>query len=152
MRLRSWVAGIAIGTGLAFATGCASSHLSADETTYGAQSADLAVRGFLDAAAGRRFTEMAHLFGTTDGPAEKEFGVDEVEQRMVVLSTLLEHQSYTLREPDLRVFGPDHRWFVADMIGTRKGDVEVPIVTARTSKDRWFVEQIDVGPLTRDLP
>lgn len=148
--MRRWMAGLAIGAVIGAATGCASGQLSADDDTYGATSAELAVRGFLDAAAGHRYTEMAHLFGTSDGPAEKEFGVDEVEQRMVVLSKLLQHASFTLREPELRVFGPDHQWFVADMTGTRKGAVEVPIVTARTDQDRWFIEQIDLGPLTRD--
>lgn len=152
MTVRSWIIGVAIGAIVGAATACASGQLSADEDTYGATSADMAVRGFLNAAAGRRYTEMAHLFGTSDGPAEKEFGVDEVEQRMVVLSQLLQHESFTLREPELRVLGPDHQWFIADMVGTRKGSVEVPIVTARSNQDRWYVEQIDVAPLTRDLP
>ena len=144
------MAGVAVAMLAGVAAGCASSQLSADDAAYGAATPELAVRGFLDAAAARRYTEMAHLFGTTKGPAEKEFGVDEVEQRMIVLSRLLEHQAYTLREPELRVFGPDAHWFVANMVGTRKGNVDVPIVAARSSADRWFVEQIDVGPLTRD--
>jgi hypothetical protein len=152
MTVNSVIVGVAIGALIGVTSGCASSQLSADDTAYGAGSGDLAVRGFLNAAAGRRYTEMAHLFGTSDGPAEKEFGVDEVEQRMVVLSQLLQHASFTLREPELRVLGPDHQWFVADMVGTRKGSVEVPIVAVQSKDDRWFVEQIDVVPLTRDLP
>ena len=131
-------------------TGCASTQLSADDSAYGAQSADQAVSAFLNAAAGRRYTEMARLFGTSDGPAEKEYGIDEVEQRMIIVSRFLQHSSFTLREPELRVGGTDRHWFVAMMIGTRKGNVDVPIVAARAENDRWFVEQIDLAPLTRD--
>lgn len=148
--MRIWMAGVAVAALTGVTGGCASSQLSAEDTAYGASTAELAVRGFLDAAAARRYTEMARLFGTTKGPAEKEFGVDEVEERMIVLSRLMAHQSYTLREPELRVFGPDAHWFVARMVGTRKGEVDVPIVAARSAADRWFVEQIDVAPLTRD--
>lgn len=148
--MRNWVVAIAIGAAIGTASGCASGQLSGADDSYGATSAELAVSGFLNAAGGRRYTEMAHLFGTSDGPAEKEYGVDEVEQRMVVLAGLLQHESFALREPELRVFGPNHHWFVASMVGTRRGAVDVPIVAARSDQDRWFVEQIDLGPLTRD--
>lgn len=134
-------------------SGCASGgSLTAEDEAYGASTAELAVRGFLDAAQMRRYTDMAHLFGTQDGPAEKKFGVDEVEQRMVVLSALLQHASYTLSEPELRVLGPEHQWFVAAMTGTRKGDAEVIIVAAQTKQERWFVEQLDLTSITRDQP
>ncbi len=115
---------------------------------YGAPEPGLAIGEFLDAAQIRDYTTMARLFGTTDGPAERRFGVDQVEQRMIVLASLLQHESYVLEETTLRQGGPDHRWFMVEMQGTRKGDVSVPMATARAKSDRWFVEQIDVNPLT----
>jgi hypothetical protein len=153
MKLNCVVAGLAVVTLAGLSVGCASGRsLSAADDTYGAASAELAVTGFLAAAQARRYTDMAHLFGTPDGPAEKKFGVDEVEKRMVVLASLMQHRAYTLDEPDLRVLGPDHRWYVANMVGTRKGPAEVIIVAARTDQDRWFVEQVDLSSLTRDQP
>ena len=89
---------------------------------------------------------MRRLFGTANGPAEDEWGVQEVEQRMVVLSGMLLHQSYSLRPLELGYMREDQRGFVATIIGTRYGNANVPI-TVVLSAGRWYVEQLGVDSL-----
>lgn len=116
------------------------------DSSFGAATAEAAVREFLDAAQAQEYSRMRRLFGTRDGPAEKQWGVQEVEQRMVVLSGMLLHQSYSLRPLDLGYMRDDQRGFVATILGTRYGNASVPI-TAVLAKGRWFVEQLGVDSL-----
>lgn len=137
--------------GLGLSTGCASAGggLSAEPSAYGSSSARAAVAAFLEAARERDYTAMGRLFGTRDGPAEQRLGVAEVEQRMIVLAGLLEHEEADLRRQDLAQLGPGHARFVAALGGTRQGRVDLPVVAASTPDGRWFVERIDVNALGR---
>lgn len=127
--------------------GCASGGgLSESLEVYGALSAQAAVSQFLDAANRSDYRLMARLFGSGDGPAERNLGRVEVEQRMFVLASLLRHTSYSLRELDVAMEGGGRR-IIADMVGTRNGAVSLPIATANY-QGRWFVEQIFTDLLT----
>lgn len=117
-----------------------------ESTVYGASSAEEAVRSFLDAAQAQAYGQMRRLFGNNSGPAENEWGVQEVEQRMVVLSGMLLHQSYSLRPLELGYMREDQRGFVATIIGTRYGNANVPI-TVVLADGRWYVEQLGVDSL-----
>lgn len=133
--------------------GCASSGaggLAGDAASYGSPDARMAIERFLDGASEKDYQVMGQQFGTPEGPAEERLGVTEVEQRMMFLSGLLQHRSYELREADLARTGPARTRFVATLTRRRDGRVDVPIVVAVTDDDRWFVEQIDTDPLTRD--
>lgn len=134
--------------------GCASSKSSAgtpptgqtSSAVYGAASAEEAVRSFLDAAQAQDYGRMRRVFGTNGGPAENQWGVQEVEQRMVVLSGMLLHQAYSLRPLELGYMREDQRGFVATIIGTRYGNANVPI-TVVVADGRWYVEQLGVDSL-----
>lgn len=145
--MRGMAAGAAAGVFLGALVGCASGGgLAEGQELYGALSAQSAVGQFLDAANRSDYRLMARLFGSSDGPAEREFGRVEVEQRMFVLASLLQHTSYSLREMDVAMESGGQR-VIADMVGTRNGDVSVPFATA-INRGRWFVEQIVTDPLT----
>lgn len=147
MRARSgsWVAAAA----LLFTAACASSGgggAATIETAYGALSAESAIGQFLDAAKRNDYQLMSRLFGTRDGPAEQRMGRQEVEQRMYILASLLQHDSYSMhREPFGE--GEGQQRLAVDMVGTRNGDVTVPFVAA-LNRGRWFVERIDTQRLT----
>lgn len=131
------------------ALGCASSRVaSSTGLLYGASTSELAVRGFLEGANAEDYQQMSSLFGTRDGPAVDRFGVTDVEQRMIFLSKLLEHESYELRQANLSQLGPDRVRYVVELTGTRKGRVNVPVVAVPGSDGRWFVEQLDVSALS----
>ena len=127
-------------------------QLTASPSEYGAPTAEQAVRSFLDAAGQEEYPVMGRVFGTRQGPAEARLGVTNVEQRMIVLSGLLQHDSYTLRPSTLTEPEPHSRRFNATITGTRQGEVTVPIFAVRSENGRWFVERLDTAPLTTGSP
>lgn len=132
----------------AIVTACGGKELTRSPSSYGAPTAEQAVRSFLDAARADAYPRMGRLFGTRQGPAEARFGVTNVEQRMVVLAGIIDHQSYQLEPSRLTQPEPNRRRFSARLTGTRRGDVSVPIFVVRSERGRWFVERIDTDPLT----
>lgn len=127
-------------------------QLTASPSEYGAPTAEQAVRTFLDAAGQEEYPVMGRVFGTRQGPAEARLGVTNVEQRMIVLSGLLQHDSYTLQPSTLTEPEPHRRRFNATITGTRQGEVTVPIFAVRSESGRWFVERLDTASLTTGSP
>lgn len=128
------------------AAGCASGAPASDGLPYGEETPELAVQGFLEAAKRDDYRGMARLFGTVNGPAERRFGRTDVEQRMFVLAAFLKHERFGVRRSGLTE-GPNRMRLLADMVGTRNGNVTVPFVVA-SYRDRWFVEQVITDPIT----
>ncbi len=128
--------------------GCASggSGAASQEGVPGGGTAEEAVQAFLEAANVDDYRAMTRLFGSVDGPALQRMDQAELEQRMFVLAALLEHESYVLRRSGLTE-GPNEIRFLVDMVGTRNGEVTVPVVAA-THGGRWYVQQVVTGPLT----
>ena len=142
-------AGLAAAALLAAAlVGCSAKSAGPSGVPYGASTSELAVRGFLDGANAEDYTRMLNLFGTEKGPAVKDFGVTNVEQRMIFLSGVLKHQGYELEQANLAQLGPDRIRWVARMTGTRKGSVSVPVITVPDRSGRWFVERLNLDALT----
>lgn len=129
-------------------SGCSAKSAGTSGATYGASTSELAVRGFLDASNAADYTRMSDLFGTEKGPAVKEFGVTNVEQRMIFLSGVLAHDGYELQQANLAMLGPDRVRWEARMTGTRKGTVIVPVITVPDRSGRWFVERLNLDALT----
>ncbi|HKK28539.1 MAG TPA: hypothetical protein VKB18_10685 [Gemmatimonadota bacterium] len=131
--------------------GCASSGavLSAPRSQYGSATPEQAVRTFLDAASSKDYQRMGQQFGTRKGPAELTLGARDVEQRMVVLAAYLEHGGYTIEAGSQSLLESYEHRFLVHLTGTGRGAVTVPIVAATTKDGRWFVERIDLDPLTR---
>lgn len=126
---------------------CASGGAPPAGAVYGSATAQQAVQDFLEAAKRDDYRTMGQLFGTENGPAEKKLGRTEVEQRMFVLAAFLEHRAFAVRRSGLTE-GPNRIRFLADLAGTRNGDVTVPII-AVAHRDRWYVERVVTDPLTR---
>lgn len=147
MASRWWTAGLLTVTLAACASGGAGSSGSAADGVYGADGAEAAASAFVEAARMKDYRAMSRLFGTADGPAERRLGQTEVERRMLVLASIMEHRSHRVRSSPLSE-GPDRQRLMVDMTNTRSGDVSVPLIVVR-SGERWFVEQVVTDPLTR---
>lgn len=130
------------------ACGASRGGLSAAPSAYGSPTSEAAVRAFLAAADREDYEAMGHQFGTAAGPAEARMGIAEVEQRMVVLAEVLQHESIEMERSDLAQLGSDRARYIVRMTGTRNGDVDVPVVTAVTDEGRWYVERLDVEALS----
>ena len=94
---------------------------------------------------------MMNLFGTADGLAVEEFGVQDIEARMIFLSQLLKHESYTLSQRNLAMLGPDRVRYEVRMTGTRKGNVVVPVIAIPDGSERWYVERLNLDALTAGI-
>lgn len=131
--------------------GCASSSggLSGEPSEYGSPTGEVAATRFLEAANRQDYQGMSQQFGTRSGPAETTMGVTEVEQRMMVLAGLLGHDSFELQRRDLARIGPNRARYVATMQGTRRGTVQLPVITVESEEGRWFVERLVMDQLTR---
>ncbi len=127
--------------------GCASGGGTAGQASdYGAASAERVVAEFLEAARADDYQVMMNLFGTAEGPAPERLERSELEQRMFILASLLEHGSSELSRSNLPV-GEGRVRIHADLTSTRRGNVTVPFIV--TSWDgRWLVEQILTDELT----
>lgn len=127
---------------------CASSGGSSGAAVvYGAESSGEAVDRFIAAIRLKDYQTMTRLFGTRDGPAAERMGRAEIEQRMFVLAALMEHENHAVRSNTLSE-GNDRLRHTVDMVGTRNGNVSVPVITVRY-RDRWLVEQVITDPFTR---
>lgn len=123
--------------------GCASRGATgtpAGVAAYGAESAEAAIGRFLAAARLGDYADMARVFGTEDGPAERRWGRIETERRMFVRAGLLAPSTWRLRPNPISEAGGAWRWLV-DLAGTRNGEVSIPFIVSAQG-DRWFVERI----------
>jgi hypothetical protein len=123
----------------------------ASGSPWGAATSEMAVRSFLDAANVEDFETMSNLFGTSDGPAVEEFGIADVEARMIFLSRLLKHEGYAMNPVNLAMLGPDRVRYEVRLNGTRKGDVTVPVIVVPAKSGRWFVERLNVDALAAGI-
>lgn len=136
---------------VATVSGCSTRTSTQGSADHGASTSEMAVRGFLDGANADDYQQMSDLFGTDKGPAVDQFGVTDIEQRMIFLASLLKHESYELQQANLAQLGPNRiRWEVR-MTGTRKGSVVVPMVTVPDRAGRWYVEILNLDALTASI-
>lgn len=143
-----WIRNLRMALVVAAAGACASSGEKVPAgMVVGGTSSMVAAEDFLQAANAENYARMTALFGTGKGSAVKRFGLADVEQRMIVLSALLKHSEYDLQPETNRAVSAHQIRYVAKLRGTRKGTVDVPIVTA-TDGSRWFVEKLEMEQLT----
>lgn len=145
------VALVFVATGLSSCASSGSGGSAGANETAGAATSEMAVRGFLDAANAEDYNRMIYLFGTADGLAVDEYGIQDVEARMIFLSQLLKHESYTLSQVNLAMLGPDRVRYEVRMSGTRKGSVIVPVIAVPDNSGRWYVERLNVDALTAGI-
>lgn len=138
-------------TGLSSCASSGSQESAGANAAAGAATSEMAVRGFLDAANAEDFNRMIYLFGTADGLAVDEYGIQDVEARMIFLSQLLKHESYTLSQVNLAMLGPDRVRYEVQMSGTRKGSVVIPVIAVPDGSGRWYVERLNVDALTAGI-
>jgi len=118
------------------------------QQTFGAETSEAAVRTFLDAAAVDDYPRMWAVFGTENGAVVHEYGVQEIEPRMIVLAGLLRNSGYEMRVANLATYGPKRIRYVVQLRNTRAGNVSLPVLTVPDGSGRWFVEQFDMARLT----
>ena len=114
---------------------------------FSAIAPQLSVERFLQAVNARDYESMAALFGTFDGPVQRNW--TELELQMATLAEILRHSDYRIvserREP-----GREHstqRVGVALTIGGRTFP-NVPFLVVQSRDGGWLIEEIDVQAVT----
>lgn len=107
----------------------------------------LSVERFLQAANARDFEAMGQLFGTADGPVDRD--AQELELQMATMAEILRHQDYQIVS-EQRAPGRENP---TNRIGVnmRKNDQtirDVGFFVVQTADGRWFVEQIELEKIT----
>ncbi len=65
------------------------------------------IRAFLAAATANNLRDMSALWGTERGPAERSIPRDDLEKRLTVMRTYLQHDSYEILPSDVPVPPPE---------------------------------------------
>ncbi|MEX0692510.1 MAG: hypothetical protein WD934_10150 [Gemmatimonadales bacterium] len=137
---------LALGTALALA-GCGGG------TSYPAPAdPQAAVRSFLEAVRANSITAMGELWGTERGPAVSFMERREMEQRLTVMRTYLNHDRYELVVGNEGGFG--NQRVVRVRLYRRGCSPVVPFTVVRYGAG-WLVQQVDleaVGNPQRDCP
>ena len=105
---------------------------------------EAAVRAFLNAVKANDLAAMRELWGSDRGPAGSYMDAQVSEQRLTVIKTFLEHESFTFDQPNLVDPGNSAQRIVRVRL-VRKGCQPVVPFTAVLWKDRWLVKDISLA-------
>jgi hypothetical protein len=108
-------------------------------------SPEAAVRSFLNAVKANSFSAMGETWGSARGPAVGYMDPTELEQRLTVIRTFLEHDSFEIlgSPPGLGPENPPKRVVQVRLI--RKGCQPVVPFTVIPYGNGWLVSDIDLS-------
>ncbi len=102
------------------------------------------IRAFLAAATVNNLRDMSALWGTERGPAERSIPRDDLEKRLTVMRTYLQHDSYEILPSDVPVLGrTGRRLFEVGL--ERRGCRPVVPFTLVPWDDGWLVVSVDLA-------
>jgi hypothetical protein len=125
-----------------------SSVASAPAGGAGAASSTAAVERFLQLAEKKDYVQMGWVFGNAEGPGIQKWPLPEVERRMYGIAEALKHDSYAVgpSSPLPGRIGSAESFRVRMVRGSMA--YQVPFITVRDSRGRWFVENVAVDAIT----
>ena len=108
----------------------------------------LVVEQFMRAANAKDLDSMARLFGTKDGAVAGRWPKDEIEKRMYIISTELQHEDFQVTaEQIVPGRGADATRLTVKLRKDGK-DYNVPFTLVRHNDRAWLVEQIGIDVIT----
>ena len=110
----------------------------------GADSAQMAVVEFLNAARAQDLQGISAMWGNEESPARDRIGRQELERRLMVIACHLRHEESRIGPAQSGEAG--RTLFSVELTrGTRKATV--PFTTVRNRRNqRWYVEDVDLRP------
>jgi hypothetical protein len=107
-------------------------------------SPEAAVRGFMNAVRANSLGVMGELWGSRRGPARSYLPAHELEQRLIVIRTYLDHESFEILESQSALpRAADQR--IVEVRLTRKGCRPVVPFTLIPYKRGWLISNIDIA-------
>ncbi|OGU34600.1 MAG: hypothetical protein A3K13_10370 [Gemmatimonadetes bacterium RIFCSPLOWO2_12_FULL_68_9] len=118
---------------------------SGPRSLAGPASPEAAVRSFLNAVRANSLTAMSEVWGSARGPASSYMRSDELEQRLTIIRTYLEHESFEILESQAALpAGSDGRRSLQVRL-TRRGCTPVVRFAVVPYGGGWLVSDIDLS-------
>jgi hypothetical protein len=108
----------------------------------------LSVERFLRAANMNDIEQMARLFGTRDGPIQRQQPRAEVEQRMFLLASILRHQDFNAVGEEIVPGRIGSAVRIRMELHFTDRTAIVPFTVVQSRRDGWLVESFDPAPIT----
>ena len=108
----------------------------------------LVVEQFMRAANGKDLEAMGALFGTKEGPVVKKWPRREVEQRMFLIATELQHSDFQVTGEQMVPGRTEEATQLLVQLTKDDRKYTVPFTLVRYGKQGWLIEQIKLDVLT----
>lgn len=108
------------------------------------ESPEAAVRAFLTAVKANSLSDMADLWGDSRGPARSYMNATELEQRLTVIRSFLQHEGAELLESQAGVLQTEGQRTIQVRL-TRSGCTPVVPFTVLRYRSGWLVTNIDLA-------
>jgi hypothetical protein len=135
---------VAVIAGLAALAACGGASGSGGATPAPVESASLAMRAFMQAAADSNLARMAQLWGTADGSAAETGKPPGWEKRLIVVQAYLRGDSTRLVS-DVAVTGSDNQRRVIVALYRYGCARQIPATVTRGKNGGWLVEDVDIS-------
>ncbi|MGQ0560941.1 MAG: hypothetical protein ACT443_03595 [Gemmatimonadota bacterium] len=116
--------------------------------TTGAIGPSLLVEQFMRAANTKDLDAMARLFGTIDGPVADRWPKAEVEKRMFLIATELQHEDFKVASEQMVPGRSDVATRLIVDLKKSGRTYNVPFTLVRYKDNSWLVEQIGIEVIT----
>ena len=109
----------------------------------------MTIERFLRATNQNDLDTMASLFGNSDGPVTRVWSEKEVDERMLIFTSVLRHTDYQIVGEEV-VAGRRGEATQLNVQMVIQGDsVQVPFTLVRTGNQNWLIENIGIERVTR---
>jgi hypothetical protein len=110
----------------------------------------MTIERFLRAVNQNDIDTMARLFGTREGPIQLTWGRKEIDDRMVLLASVLRHSDYAIGSEEMVPGRRNEATQFTVNIVLRDRTVQVPFTLVRSIREpEWLIENIGIDRLTR---
>ena len=113
----------------------------------GAVTGKAAVEGFLAAVKAQDLQTMSAIWGTTKGAARDQMKRDDLEKRLIIMQCTLTHDKWAFLEDRPRLQMGGRQEFQLELFQAQRR-AKTSILTVSGPGGRWFVEDINLLPLT----
>ncbi len=115
--------------------------------TAGAATAQESVEIFMRAVKAQDLQTMSAVWGTSRGPAREQMERDELEKRLIVIQCKLDHDTWSFAEDRPRLLSGSQQDFRV-RLKQRQAQAVTSFTTIMGPQNRWFVEIVDMEPLS----
>jgi hypothetical protein len=138
-------AGLVFGLALLSACASSSSRTGVDSSVGPA----MTVERFLRATNQNDLDTMASLFGNRDGSVTRVWSKKEVDERMLIFSSVLRHTDYAIVGEEIVAGRRDEATQLNVRMVIQGDTLQVPFTMVRTANQNWLIENIGIEHVTR---